>query len=64
MDLFMIDNIKANFTGSIQTKILASEVPREPIDIAANIIVEELICGNKILNGANGWCSSDAKHCS
>jgi DnaA initiator-associating protein len=50
----MIDNIKANFTESIQTKIAASEVLPQPIADAAAMMVEALIRGNKILSCGNG----------
>ena len=58
----MIDNIKANFTESIQTKIAASEVLPEPIANAANMMVEALIRGNKILSCGNGGSAGDAQH--
>ena len=58
----MIDNIKASFTESIQTKIAASEVLPEPIANAANMMVEALIRGNKILSCGNGGSAGDAQH--
>ena len=58
----MIDNIKANFTESIQTKIAASEVLPESIANAANMMVEALIRGNKILSCGNGGSAGDAQH--
>ena len=58
----MIDNIKANFTERIQTKRAASEVVPEPIANAANMMVEALIRGNKILSCGNGGSAGDAQH--
>jgi len=58
----MIENIKANFTESIQTKIAASETLPGPIGKAAQIMVEALIRGNKILSCGNGGSAGDAQH--
>ena len=49
----MIENIKANFTESIQTKIAASEMLPAAIEKAANMMVEALIHGHKILSCGN-----------
>lgn len=57
----MIEQIKANFTESIQTKIAASETMAESIDYAAQIIVHALINGNKILSCGNGGSATDAQ---
>lgn len=58
----MIEKIKANFTESIQTKIAAGEVLPEAIDRAAQMMVEALIRGNKILSCGNGGSAGDAQH--
>lgn len=58
----MIENIKANFTESIQTKIAAGETLPEPIAKAAQMMVEALIRGNKILSCGNGGSAGDAQH--
>ncbi|MEN8778815.1 MAG: phosphoheptose isomerase [Glaciecola sp.] len=58
----MIENIKANFTESIQTKIAASEVLPEAIANASMMMVEALIRGNKILSCGNGGSAGDAQH--
>ena len=58
----MIENIKANFTESIQTKIAASEVLPEAIASASMMMVEALIRGNKILSCGNGGSAGDAQH--
>ena len=58
----MIEQIKANFTESIQTKIAASEILPESIEKAASMMVEALIRGNKILSCGNGGSAGDAQH--
>ncbi len=58
----MIENIKANFTESIQTKIAASEVLPEAIANASMMMVEALIRGNKILSCGNGGSAANAQH--
>lgn len=58
----MIEKIKANFTESIQTKIAAGEILPEAIDRAAQMMVEALIRGNKILSCGNGGSAGDAQH--
>ena len=58
----MIENIKANFTESIQTKIAASEVLPEAIANASMMMVEAWIRGNKILSCGNGGSAGDAQH--
>lgn len=58
----MIEQIKANFTESIQTKIAASEVLPEVIAKAGQLMVEALINGNKILTCGNGGSAGDAQH--
>ena len=57
----MIEQIKANFTESIQTKIAASEILPEHIEKAAYMIVEALIRGNKVLSCGNGGSAGDAQ---
>lgn len=58
----MIEQIKANFTESIQTKIAASEILPEAIARAGQLMVETLINGNKILSCGNGGSAGDAQH--
>lgn len=58
----MIEQIKANFTESIQTKIAAGEVLPEAIYRASQMMVEALIRGNKILGCGNGGSAGDAQH--
>ncbi|WP_416306188.1 phosphoheptose isomerase [Neptunicella sp. SCSIO 80796] len=57
----MIEQIKANFTESIQTKIAATETMAESIAYAAQMIVHALISGNKILSCGNGGSATDAQ---
>ncbi|GAB5379163.1 MAG: phosphoheptose isomerase [Aliiglaciecola sp.] len=58
----MIEQIKANFTESIQTKIAAGEVLPEAIYRASQMMVDALIRGNKILACGNGGSAGDAQH--
>ena len=58
----MIEQIKANFTESIQTKIAASETLPEHIEKAAYMMVEALIRGNKVLSCGNGGSAGDAQY--
>jgi DnaA initiator-associating protein len=58
----MLDNIKASFTESIQTKIASFELLPEPIAHAAHIMINALINGNKILCCGNGGSAVSAQH--
>ncbi|MGJ8681920.1 phosphoheptose isomerase [Paraglaciecola sp.] len=58
----MLDQIKANFTESIQTKIAAIELLPEPISNATLMMVNALINGNKILSCGNGGSAVSAQH--
>ncbi|MCY7294800.1 phosphoheptose isomerase [Alteromonas sp. a30] len=58
----MIEQIKANFTESIQTKIAASEILPETITRGGQLMVEALMNGNKILSCGNGGSAGDAQH--
>ncbi|MFT4993626.1 MAG: DnaA initiator-associating protein [Paraglaciecola sp.] len=57
----MLENIRDNFTESIQTKIAAIEVLPEPIANATMMMVNALINGNKILSCGNGGSAGDAQ---
>lgn len=57
-----IDRIKDHFTNSIQTKIDAAEVLPEKIAAGADMMVQCLINGGKILSCGNGGSASDAQH--
>ena len=58
----MLDNIKASFTESIQTKIDAAEALPESIAKAAEMMVNCLLSGHKILACGNGGSAGDAQH--
>ena len=58
----MLNRIREIFTESIQTKIDAADALPEPIAIAADIMVNALINGNKILSCGNGGSAGDAVH--
>lgn len=58
----MLENIRKSFTESIQTKIAAAEELPEAIEKAANMMIEALIGGHKILTCGNGGSAGDAQH--
>jgi DnaA initiator-associating protein len=58
----MLERIKDSFTESIQTKIDAAEALPESIEKAAEMMVQCLLGGNKILSCGNGGSAGDAQH--
>jgi DnaA initiator-associating protein len=58
----MIDNIKANFNESIQTKIASMELLPEAISAATLMMVNTLVNGHKILCCGNGGAAMSAQH--
>ncbi len=54
--------IRDLFTESIQTKIDAADALPESIALAADMLVNALISGNKILSCGNGGSAGDAMH--
>ncbi|MCP3674375.1 MAG: phosphoheptose isomerase [Gammaproteobacteria bacterium] len=58
----MLTRIREIFTESIQTKIDAADALPEPISMAADVLVNALINGNKILACGNGGSAGDAMH--
>jgi DnaA initiator-associating protein len=60
--LGMLENIKKNFTESIQTNIAALEELPVPIEQASQMMIDALINGNKILTCGNGSSASLAQH--
>lgn len=58
----MLEQIKGNFTESIQTQIEASEVLAASIEHAGMIMVQSLLSGQKILACGNGGSASHAQH--
>jgi DnaA initiator-associating protein len=58
----MIERIRNTFTESIQTKIAAADALPEKIAKAADLIVNCLLNGGKILTCGNGGSAGDAQH--
>jgi len=58
----MHQRIREIFTESIQTKIDAADALPDSIANAAELIVNALIAGNKILSCGNGGSAGDAMH--
>lgn len=58
----MLEQIKDNFTESIQTQIAASEMLASSIEQAGMIIVQGLLGGNKIVSCGNGGSAGHAQH--
>ena len=60
MDL--IKRINQNFQDSISTKQIAAEILAEPIARAAQIMIQCILSGGKILSCGNGGSAGDAQH--
>ncbi|MEI6894953.1 MAG: phosphoheptose isomerase [Colwellia sp.] len=58
----MLEQIKNNFTESIQTQIAASELLGAAIENAGMIMVQCLLAGNKIISCGNGGSAGHAQH--
>ena len=58
----MLEQIKANFTESIQTQIAATDSLAEPISFAVMMMVNGLVQGNKILTCGVGGGAMNAQH--
>jgi DnaA initiator-associating protein len=58
----MLARIREMFTESIQTKIDAADSLPDSIAMAAEMLVNALINGNKILSCGNGGSAGDAMH--
>ncbi|MGL1957799.1 MAG: phosphoheptose isomerase [Colwellia sp.] len=58
----MLEQIKGNFTESIQIQIEASEVLAASIEHAGMIMVQSLLSGQKILSCGNGGSAGHAQH--
>ncbi len=58
----MINRVKNHFEESIQTKTHAKETLSETIVSAANMMVNTLLNGGKILSCGNGGSAADAQH--
>lgn len=62
MAINKIEHIKQHFTDSIQTKITAADVLPESIARGADVMVEALLNGHKIMSCGNGGSAADAQH--
>ncbi|HIF9070342.1 TPA: phosphoheptose isomerase [Photobacterium damselae] len=58
----MLDSIRESFTESIQTQIAAAEALPDAIAKAAQVMVQSLLNGNKILCCGNGGSAANAQH--
>ncbi|RCU49872.1 MULTISPECIES: phosphoheptose isomerase [Corallincola] len=58
----MLSRIEESFKESIQTKIAAAEAMPPAIEKAAQMMVQCLLSGNKILTCGNGGSAGDAQH--
>ncbi|GAA5218898.1 phosphoheptose isomerase [Corallincola platygyrae] len=58
----MLNRIEESFKESIQTKIAAAEALPPAIEKAAQMMVQCLLSGNKILSCGNGGSAGDAQH--
>lgn len=54
--------VKQLFNASIETKIQAAEVLPSIIAQAAEMVVQSLLAGNKVLSCGNGGSAGDAQH--
>jgi DnaA initiator-associating protein len=61
-NLNMIDVISQNFNDSIQAKIMTADSVAHQIAAGAQLMVEALINGKKILVCGNGGSAADAQH--
>lgn len=58
----MVEHVRQHFTDSIQAKIEAADVLAPHIAQGAQIMVEALVAGHKILACGNGGSAADAQH--
>ncbi|MBT1451082.1 SIS domain-containing protein [Glaciecola sp. XM2] len=58
----MLEYIKKDFTESIQTKIAALEELPKPVEKAANMMIEALIRGNKVMTCGNAGSDALAQY--
>ncbi len=57
----MLDSIRESFTESIQIQIAAAEALPDAISKAAQVMVQSLLNGNKILSCGNGGSAANAQ---
>ncbi|WP_025673075.1 phosphoheptose isomerase [Salinivibrio socompensis] len=58
----MLESIKESFTESIQTQIAAAEAIPEYLSQSAQVMVQSLLNGHKILCCGNGGSAANAQH--
>lgn len=58
----MLSAIKNYFTESIQTQIVMTEALSQPIEQAANIIINSLLKGNKVLSCGNSIAAANVQN--
>lgn len=58
----ILERIKEQFSDSIQTKISAADILPDSIAAAAEVIVNALLNGHKILSCGNGGSACDSQH--
>lgn len=58
----MLEQIRDNFTESIQTQIAASEILAASMEQAGMLMVQSLLGGNKIVACGNGGSAGHAQH--
>lgn len=58
----MLSMIKNYFTESIQTQIVMTEALSQPIEQAANIIINALLNGNKVLSCGNSISAANVQN--
>ena len=57
-----IERIRGHFAASIEAKQAAAEVLAEPIERAAQVILDALLNGRKTMSCGNGGSAGDAQH--
>lgn len=58
----LVERVSEQFAASIETKMAAAEMLPRRIAAAAELMVEALLAGNKILSCGNGGSAADAQH--
>jgi D-sedoheptulose 7-phosphate isomerase len=57
-----VEHIRQTFAASIETKQQAALVLAEPIVHAADMVIDALLTGHKVLSCGNGGSAGDAQH--
>lgn len=58
----LVEHVQSLFGASIETKVAAADQISEPIVNAAQVMVQSLVSGKKILSCGNGGSACDAMH--